>query len=65
MKGATALALAALALLASGPLAPAERTITIALCSGGAIDVPVGDGERDDRRDCAKTACHAAPPRAI
>lgn len=52
---------AALALLpvAIGPLPQAERTLTIGLCLGGEITIPLGNGDTDDKRDCHQQACHA------
>lgn len=53
--------LAAIALLplAIGPLPQAERTLTIGLCLGGEITIPIGDGDEAPKRDCHQLACHA------
>jgi hypothetical protein len=57
MNGA-ALAFAALVPLAVGSAPPEERTLTLALCSGGDITIPLGDGDAPER-GCDHTACHA------
>ena len=53
--------LAALALLpvALGPLPQPERALTISLCLGGEITIPLGDDEKAPERDCHQLACHA------
>lgn len=58
MNGAS-LALVALVPLAAGPLPQEERTMTVGLCGGGEITIPLGDGDVP-KRDCAPKACHAA-----
>ena len=59
MNGA-ALAFAALVPLAAGPLPQGdEKTLTLALCGGGEITLPLGDGDAPEP-DCDPTACHAA-----
>lgn len=53
------LAAAAWLALAAPPLAEAERTLTLALCNGGEITIPLGDGN-PPARDCDPKACHGA-----
>lgn len=54
------LALAALLPVMIGPL-PAEpdQTLTMQLCNGGTITIPVGDGKPAPDRDCHPKGCHA------
>lgn len=56
MKLLAALALAPIAL---GPLPQAERTLTIGLCLGGEITIPLGDDDSDPPRNCHPQGCHA------
>lgn len=58
MNGA-ALAFAALVPLATGPAPQEPETLSVALCGGGTISIPLGDGEGPER-DCDPKACHAA-----
>lgn len=51
--------LLALAPIAIGPLPGAERTLTLALCLGGEITIPLGDKDDGQKRDCHLDACHA------
>ncbi|WP_298307825.1 hypothetical protein [uncultured Erythrobacter sp.] len=57
------LALFALVPIASGPLPQEERTLTLDLCLGGEITIPLGDkdSERPNEHDggCHTQACHA------
>ena len=52
--------LAAFALIpvALGSPPQEERSITAALCNGGTITIPLGDKEREPRRDCHQKGCH-------
>jgi hypothetical protein len=52
--------LMALVPMISGPLPQHETALTVALCSGGEISIPLGDGDEDQRRDCHQQACHAS-----
>ncbi|QIQ85395.1 hypothetical protein [Erythrobacter sp.] len=58
MNGA-ALAFAALVPLATGPAPQEAETLSVALCGGGTITIPLGDGERP-QRECDPKGCHAA-----
>lgn len=59
MTATLPLALAALLPVMLGPPAAADRTITAALCNGGTITIPVGDGAPADDGPCHPKACHA------
>jgi len=53
-------ALAVLVPVMVGPLpAPASQTLTMQLCNGGTITIPIGDGEPAPERDCHPKGCHA------
>ena len=58
------IALLALVPVAIGPLPADERTITVALCLGGEITIPIGGGDEEPRRGCHLQACHAGACRA-
>lgn len=58
MTGAV-LAFAALIPLAAGTVPEAERTLTLSLCSGGEITLPLGDDDAP-QRDCDPQGCHGA-----
>lgn len=53
--------LAAFALIPAliGPLPQDQRSITIALCSGGTATIPLGGKERERQRECDREGCHA------
>ena len=53
--------LAAIALvpLAIGPLPQDEQVLNVALCFGGSISIPIGDKDKDRKRDCHQQGCHA------
>jgi len=54
------LALAALLPVMIGPLpAPPGPTLTMQLCNGGTITIPVGGGKPAPERDCHPKGCHA------
>ena len=53
------IALLALVPVAIGPLPADERTITVALCLGGEITIPIGGGGDDPQRRCHAQGCHA------
>lgn len=53
------LAMIALIPIAIGPLPAKERTLTLALCLGGEITIPLGDKEDGQKRECHQQACHA------
>jgi hypothetical protein len=40
-------------------LPQAERTLTIGLCLGGEITIPLGDDDNDSQRNCHPQGCHA------
>lgn len=55
-----ALGLAALLPVMIGPLPAAPgKTLTMHLCGGGTITIPVGGGAPDEDRDCHPKGCHA------
>lgn len=54
------LALAALLPVMIGPLpAPPVRTLTLHLCKGGTITIPLDDETPARNRDCHPKGCHA------
>lgn len=53
------LAILSLIPIAIGPLPEEERTLTLSLCLGGEITIPLDDGEGRQKRDCHQSACHA------
>ena len=54
------LALAALVPVMIGPLpAGPGKTLTMHLCGGGTITIPVGGGKPAPARDCHSKGCHA------
>lgn len=54
------LALAALLPVMIGPLPAApDQTLTMQLCNGGTITIPVGDDKPAPERDCHPKGCHA------
>lgn len=53
------LAILALVPIALGPLPSEERVLTIGLCSGGEISIPIGDDDDGPKRDCHLQGCHA------
>ena len=36
-----------------------EETLTVALCNGGSIAIPLGGSDDQDREHCDTKACHA------
>ena len=38
-------------------------TLTMGLCNGGEITIPIGDKDEEYPRDCQSMACHAATSR--
>ncbi len=58
------LSILAIGSIAAGPIFPSgdetAGTLTMSLCNGGEITIPLGDGEEDGPRDCQSNACHAA-----
>lgn len=53
-------ALAALVPVMIGPLPAAPgQTLTMQLCNGGTITIPVGDERPSQDRDCHPKGCHA------
>lgn len=60
MNPPLAFALAALLPVMIGPLpAPPGKTLTMHLCGGGTITIPVGGGKPAPARDCHPKGCHA------
>lgn len=61
------LSVLAVASMAIGPLPTGEdnagRSLTMALCDGGEISIPLGDDEENAPRDCGSMACHAVNSR--
>jgi hypothetical protein len=54
------LALAALLPVMIGPLPPPPgQTLTMQLCGGGTITIPVGGDKPAPERDCHPKGCHA------
>lgn len=53
------LAILALVPVAIGPLPQDDRTLTINLCLGGEIIIPLDDREQKQDGDCHQQACHA------
>ena len=53
MKPAALLAIATLLSTATGPLPKEENALTVALCDGGTLSIPIGDD------DGAPSPCHA------
>ncbi|KEO89127.1 hypothetical protein EH31_13920 [Erythrobacter longus] len=49
--------------MAIGPLSPNKgepgRSLTMSLCNGGEITIPLGDDDDKTPRDCQSMACHA------
>lgn len=58
---AAALAAFALAQMIAAPMIPrpADDTITVSLCSGGDISIPLREGDTPKERDCDQNGCHA------
>ncbi|MEO0463173.1 MAG: hypothetical protein AAF127_08585 [Pseudomonadota bacterium] len=56
-------AMAALIPMMTGPLPSEERSVMIALCAGGAIEIPLGDGDKAPGHDCPAAGCHAGATR--
>jgi hypothetical protein len=53
-------ALAALLPVMIGPLpAPQGQTLTMQLCNGGSITIPIGGDKPAPERDCHPKGCHA------
>lgn len=53
------LALLAFVPVALGPLPQEGRTLTVSLCLGGEIEIPLDGGKEEDGRGCHPLACHA------
>lgn len=51
-------ALAALVPAMIGPLPQSERSITLGLCNGGAVSIPL-PARKDTPAPCAQKGCHA------
>lgn len=58
------LSILAIGSIATGPILPSGNkpadTLTMSLCNGGEIIIPLGDREEDGPRDCQSNPCHAA-----
>ncbi len=60
MSARAALPILAVAMLAWPAAAREEgRTLHVALCGGGTVEIPIGDGGEDEHRGGCVTACHA------
>jgi hypothetical protein len=60
MTSALPFALAVLVPVMIGPVPAAQgQTLTMQLCNGGTITIPVGDGKPAPDRDCHPKGCHA------
>ena len=55
--------LAALIPMATGPLPQDERTLTMSICGGGEITIPLGNKGGKQKRDCHQQGCHAGASR--
>ena len=55
----SALGWLALVPLVTGPLPEESRALTVALCGGGEITIPI-DGEQEPPAPCDAKACHAS-----
>ncbi|MEL7199787.1 MAG: hypothetical protein AAGL10_15860 [Pseudomonadota bacterium] len=59
-----ALSFLAVASLATSPIPLGDdqegRTLTMSLCDGGKITIPIDGNGEDHERDCQSMACHAA-----
>ena len=53
------LAIIALLPIAVGPLPVEERVLTVGLCLGGEITIPLGGQDGPGRKDCHQKGCHA------
>ncbi len=66
MKSLTIIGCAALLPMATGPLPTDKNTLTLALCDGSALTIPIGgddsDGE-DEPVPCSASGCHAGNSR--
>jgi len=54
-----ALMLLAMAPMLLGSLPIEQRTLTLSLCSGGEIEIPLDDDNGEQKRDCRQQGCHA------
>ncbi len=61
MNAGIIIRLVAIIPMATGPLPmPQEqRTLTMGLCDGGQIVIPLGNEDEKPERDCHQQACHA------
>lgn len=57
------IAVASLFPLVTGPLPVSHEVITVSLCSGGMIEIPLRNSDREPRDRCIDKGCHAACPR--
>ncbi|MBA3863645.1 MAG: hypothetical protein C0517_06860 [Erythrobacter sp.] len=57
-------AITALVPVLIGPLPVDSQSMTVPLCNGGTITIPLGDGEAPmDNRQCHPSGCHAGTSR--
>ncbi len=54
-----AFALLALVPMMTGPIPTDERTLTMNLCNGGSITIPLGEEGEVPMGDCHQQGCHA------
>lgn len=45
--------------MAIGPMPEKENVLIAALCDGGSISIPIGDGGGEPMGDCHQKGCHA------
>jgi hypothetical protein len=53
------LAMIAMIPMITGPLPQDQNALTVPLCGGGEITIPLGDDKPDGKRDCDAQACHS------
>ena len=51
--------IAAMIPVLTGPLPAPENALTVALCNGGSIEIPLGDRDGDAPAPCEAKGCHA------
>ncbi len=59
MNGSTIALLAAVPMIVGPVPADEERTLTMTLCGGGSVTIPLGHDTPPSGSDCHQKACHA------